>query len=86
MHRPFLLLLFTFMRRALIGTAVIFCFQFALHAQEIRRTPLVLAKGVTPENPAVFDGKGMTIDLGIDITDRDWIKEADHVDIAWSIA
>ena len=77
MLRPFLLLLFTFMRRALIGTAVIFCFQFALHAQEIRRTPLVLAKGGTPENPAVFDGKGMTIDLGIDITDRDWIKEAD---------
>lgn len=76
MLRPFLLLLFTFMRRALIGIAVIFGFHFTLHAQEIRRTPLVLAKGGTLENPAVFDGKGMIIDLGIDITDRVWIKEA----------
>lgn len=48
-----------------------------LHAQEIRRTPLVLTKGGTPEQPAVFDGKGMIIDLGIDITGLDWIKNGD---------
>lgn len=46
-------------------------------AQEIRHEPLVLAQGGTPEQPAVFDGKGMIIDLGIDITAHDWIKTGD---------
>lgn len=45
--------------------------------QEIRRTPLVLTQGGTPEQPVVFDGKGMIIDLGIDITDREWVKTGD---------
>lgn len=49
----------------------------SLPAQEIQRTPLILAKGGTPEQPAVFDGKGLVIDLGIDITDQDWIKNGD---------
>lgn len=49
----------------------------SLHAQEIRRTPLVLTQGGTAENPAVFDGQGMVIDLGIDITDRAWVKDGD---------
>jgi hypothetical protein len=49
----------------------------AVHAQEIRRTPLILSQGGTPEKPAVFDGKGMIIDLGIDITDKEWIKNGD---------
>ncbi len=52
-------------------------FTLSLHAQEIRRTPLVLSKGGTAEQPAVFDGKGMVIDLGIDITGHDWIKDGD---------
>ncbi|MGV3660569.1 MAG: right-handed parallel beta-helix repeat-containing protein [Prosthecobacter sp.] len=47
------------------------------HAQEIQRKPLVLTKGGTPEQPAVFDGKGMVIDLGIDITGHDWLKDGD---------
>lgn len=50
----------------------------ALHAQEIQRKPLVLTKGGTAEQPAIFDGKGMVIDLGIDITSHDWIKEGDR--------
>ncbi|MEZ5433449.1 MAG: helix-turn-helix domain-containing protein [Verrucomicrobiales bacterium] len=38
---------------------------------EIRREPLVLKEGGTAEKPAVFDGKGLIIDLGIDaLTDR----------------
>jgi hypothetical protein len=49
----------------------------ALAAQDIRREPLVLKQGGTPEKPAVFDGGGMIIDLGIDITDRQWMKEGD---------
>lgn len=49
----------------------------AFHAQEIRRTPLILRQGGTLENPAVFDGNGMIIDLGTDITDRDWVKKGD---------
>jgi Right handed beta helix region len=49
----------------------------SLHAQEIRRIPLTLTQGGTAEKPAVFDGKGMIIDLGIDITADDWIKDGD---------
>jgi hypothetical protein len=46
-------------------------------SQEVRRTPLTLKDGGTPENPAVFDGKGMIIDLGIDVTAHDWEKSGD---------
>jgi len=49
----------------------------SLAGQEVRRQPLVLNKSGTPEAPLVFDGKGMVIDLGIDITERDWIKDGD---------
>ena len=45
-------------------------------SQEIRRTPLTLKDGGTPEKPAVFDGKGMIIDLGIDVTAHDWEKRS----------
>ena len=50
---------------------------FTAHAQEIRRTPLTLTQGGTPEKPAVFDGHGMIIDLGIDVTSHDWEKQGD---------
>lgn len=46
-------------------------------SQEIRRTPLTLKDGGTPEKPAVFDGQGMIIDLGIDVTAHDWEKQGD---------
>lgn len=49
----------------------------AIHGQENRRVPLILSKGGSPENPAVFDGKGMIIDLGIDVTAHDWQKDND---------
>jgi hypothetical protein len=48
-----------------------------IRAQEIRHQPLILTRGGTPEKPAVFDGKGLIIDLGIDITERDWIRNGD---------
>lgn len=47
------------------------------NAGEIRRTPLILSKGGTPERPAVFDGQGLEIDLGIDVTERAWQKSGD---------
>lgn len=49
----------------------------AASGQEIRRTLLTLKDGGTPEQPAVFDGKGMIIDLGIDVTAHDWEKNGD---------
>ena len=49
----------------------------SVSAQEIRRTPLTLKEGGTPENPTVFDGKGMIIDLGIEVTTHDWVKNGD---------
>lgn len=49
----------------------------SLHAQEIRREPLTLTQGGTPEKPALFDGKGMIIDLGVDISDLGWLKSGD---------
>lgn len=58
----------------LIGLAVLTA---SIHAQEVRRKPLILSQGGTPEKPAVFDGQGMIIDLGIDITAKDWIKDGD---------
>lgn len=57
-----------------IALAIFAC---TAHAQEIRHTPLTLKDGGTPENPAVFDGKGMIIDLGIDVTTHDWDKQGD---------
>ena len=44
---------------------------------EIRTTPLVIDQGGTADKPAIFDGKGMVIDLGIDISDHDWKKDGD---------
>jgi hypothetical protein len=41
-------------------------------ASEVRRTPLIIKDGGTPENPAIFDGKGMVIDLGEDISAAPW--------------
>ena len=46
-------------------------------AQEVRRTPLVLNDSGTAEAPVVFDGRGMIIDLGIDVTAHDWQKQGD---------
>lgn len=47
------------------------------YSAEIVREPLVLRKGGTAEAPALFDGKGMVIDLGIDVTDHVWQKRGD---------
>ncbi len=41
------------------------------------KTPLLLKQGGTVGNPAVFDGKGMVIDLGLDVTDHAWKKDGD---------
>lgn len=48
---------------------------------EIRRTPLVLRDGGTPDRPAVFDGQGLVIDLGTDVTDLPWQPQGD----VWSL-
>lgn len=58
-------------------TLILIVCSLSAYSQEIRRTPLTLTQGGTPEKPAVFDGKGMIIDLGIDITAHDWIKAGD---------
>jgi len=57
--------------------AIFLAIAFTTQAQEIRRTPLTLKDGGTPDQPAVFDGKGMIIDLGIDVTTHDWEKQGD---------
>lgn len=48
-----------------------------LSAAEVSHTPLALKKGGTAEAPVVVDGKGMIIDLGIDVTAHAWRKEGD---------
>ena len=48
-----------------------------LQTQARITTPLVLTKGGTPEEPAVFDGQGMLIDLGITVTSHEWKKTGD---------
>lgn len=54
-----------------------FALSLAVSAAEVRRTPLVLTQGGTAENPAIFDGKGMVVDLGTDITQSHWLTEGD---------
>lgn len=48
-----------------------------LGAAEIVREPLRPKKSGTAESPALFDGKGMVIDLGIEVTDHAWQKRGD---------
>ena len=48
-----------------------------LQTQARITTPLVLTEGGTPEEPAVFDGQGMLIDLGIDVSNHEWSKSGD---------
>ena len=40
-------------------------------------TPLLLKHGGTVEKPAVYDGQGVVIDLGIDVTGQVWKKDGD---------
>lgn len=49
-----------------------------LQTQARIKTPLVLKEGGTPDEPAVFDGQGMTIDLGIDVSDHAWKQNGDQ--------
>ncbi len=46
-------------------------------AADVSTKPLILKQGGTPEKPVVFDGKGMIIDLGTDVTDHAWEKTGD---------
>ena len=46
-------------------------------APEVRTIQLHLTKGGTAEEPAVFDGKGMTIDLGTEVSGHIWKKASD---------
>ena len=48
-----------------------------VRAGETTNKPVRLTHGGTADAPAVFDGKGMVIDLGTDVTDREWKKEGD---------
>ena len=63
--------------RSLICFSLGWLLPWLVAAQEVRREPLILREGGTPEKPMVFDGEGMVIDLGIDVTDEDWSKEGD---------
>lgn len=71
------------MPRSLVSTmlcrasAIVLLLVTTALSQEIRRTPLTFKDGGTPEKPVVFDGKGMIIDLGIDVTLQDWVKSGD---------
>ena len=40
----------------------------------VSKTPLVLSAGGTPERPAVYEGQGVVIDLGTDVTGHAWKK------------
>lgn len=46
-------------------------------AAEVSAKPLVLSQGGTREQPVVFDGQGMVIDLARDVTDQPWQRDGD---------
>jgi hypothetical protein len=48
-----------------------------IFAGEVSTKPLRLIEGGTAEKPAVFEGKGIVIDLGADVTEHPWKKEGD---------
>lgn len=50
---------------------------FSIDDQRIQRTPLVIREGGTAENPSVFDGEGLVVDLGIDVTSAPWERNGD---------
>lgn len=50
---------------------------WTLQTQSKVTTPLVLTNGGTKDKPAIFDGQGMVIDLGIDVSDHDWKQNGD---------
>jgi len=49
----------------------------SVSAGEVSTEPLVLKQGGTAEQPAIFDGKGMVIDLAINVTDHAWKKDGE---------
>jgi hypothetical protein len=53
------------------------CGTMPAQAHDVRRTPLVISEGGTPENPAIFDGQGIIVDLGTDITSAAWKRDGD---------
>jgi hypothetical protein len=46
-------------------------------AAEVTSKPLHWTEGGTPDAPTVFDGGGLVIDLGIDVTDHPWDRKDD---------
>jgi hypothetical protein len=59
-------------------TALLLTPCLSLHGDERAiTTPLVLNKGGTEDEPAIFDGQGMVIDLGIDVSRHDWKQDGD---------
>lgn len=46
-------------------------------AELVSKEPLILRRGGTPENPVIYDGKGLTVDLGIEVTGGEWSKDGD---------
>lgn len=69
-------------RTLLSGVLISVCFSAAAEPEPLREgyrstTPLVLKQSGTPERPAVYDGKGVVIDLGIDVTGHAWKKAGD---------
>jgi hypothetical protein len=63
-------------RRVILGltSSLLLVPPASLLAAELRTVPLVLDKGGTKEQPVIFDGQGMTIDLAIDVTEHGWTK------------
>ncbi len=48
-----------------------------LQTQAIFTEPLMLKEGGSPDKPAMFDGQGMVIDLGIEVRGHDWQTKGD---------
>ena len=49
----------------------------SVFAGDITTKPLRRSQGGTADKPAVFDGMGMVIDLGVDVTDHAWKKDGE---------
>lgn len=65
------------LRRAALACTLGFCLYRSATAGELSTKPIRITQGGTAEKPALFDGNGMVIDLGIDVTNHSWRKEGD---------
>ena len=62
-------------RGAVVG--FLLCTSILMPAVEISHTPMVFKQGGSADKPVEFDGKGMIVDVGVNVTNHAWQKQGE---------